>query len=472
MQPATLSAPASHARLLPVFAAFIVMLVLAALDQTILATALPAISRELHGSDRLSWVFSAYLMAATVVVPLYGRLADMHGSKPLLLLATALFLGGSLACGMSDSMTMLILARGVQGAGGGGLMTLTLLGVADLVPLERRAAWQSTLGASYGLATMFGPLIGATLVQHLSWHWAFLINLPFALLALAIIAWRMPRAQPRPAQGVDLPGALLLAASLVALLLATRRDAEATAARAGLLMLLGAGLAALFLWRQQRAAHPILSLALFERRDFSVATLLSGAAGVALFSAVVFLPVFLQTALAKSPIASAWHLLPLMAGITAGAVGTGRRLRGDGRMRARAMRACAAIALAFSALAAVLWLAPSSPLLLSACLLPLGLGIGSLFPLVTVMAQRSAPPQFQGVATSTPIMLRSLGGALGVSALGALFAHRIAAAPMAQGLPVAFAGALLPVYLLTALLGLLAWALARRWPSHVPQPTG
>lgn len=476
--------PATPTQIRLVFASFVAMLVLAALDQTVLSTALPAIAQELQGQDRMAWVFSAYLMASTVAIPLYGRLADLYGARPLLLVAIALFGLGSLSCGLAGSMNQLIAARTVQGAGGGGLMTLTMLGVAHLVPPPRRAQLQSLLGACYGLAVMCGPLVGAALVQHLSWHWAFFINLPMALAALPVIAKAMPAAPARTGQSVDLLGAALLAAALVTLLLATRRGADAGTAwlSTGLLLALSAKLSLSFLWAQRRAKHPILPLALFQRPAFAAAAALSAGAGVALFSAVVFLPIYLQTVLQLTPTASAWHLLPLMAGITLAATASGKLLRAHGRLRGTALAACALMVLGFTALALVFHWAPGQAAALSACVLPLGVGIGMLFPLVTAVAQRSAPPEQLGVATSTPIMVRALGGAVGVSALGALLAQdmatrlgtavnpgRAAARVLRlthEAYAGAFAGAAQTLYATVAALCLLtvlaAWALPAR----------
>jgi len=460
----------AHPRTVPVFAAFVAMLVLAALDQTILSTAMPVIARELHGAERLSWVFSAYLMASTVAIPLYGRLADVHGSKPLLGVAIALFLLGSLAGGFSQSMDQLIVARAIQGAGGGGLMTLTLLGVADLVPRPRASRLQGLLGACYGLATMFGPLLGGAMVEHLSWHWTFFVNVPVAAAALAVIVWGLPRLPVRPGQKVDVLGAALLAGTLLSLLLATRRDAGAGS---WWLLALSAKLALGFVWQQRRSRHPIVPPSLFSRPAFTIATALSATAGVALFAAVVFLPIYLQTALGMAPLASAWHLLPLMAGITLAAVLSSRALRADGPVRGVAIGACALMALSFVALGAVFRLAPGSALALSACVLPLGLGIGQLLPLVTMLSQRTAPLQHIGAATATPIMVRALGGAVGVSALGALLAQQIAGrmgGPAHEAFASAFAAGVQPVFGIVAAVCALAVLAACALPARVPAP--
>jgi len=447
-----------------VVAIFILVLVLAALDQTILATALPSIVSELGGRALLSWVFSAYLLSSTVAIPLYGKLADIHGSKPMLLLAVALFLLGSLACGYSGSMNELIAARGLQGLGGGGLLTLTMLGVADLYPPDQRGRMQGLLGAAYGIAVMFGPLTGGFLVEHLSWHWAFFINVPAALLALVVLATQFKPGPARHRRQLDVLGTALLAGALVCLLLATRREPGIDVSTSGWLAAAALALGVAFVRTEQRVRDPLLPLSLFGTPAFAAAAAISMLNGVALFAAVVFLPTYLQTALHKSPTASAWHLLPLMAGITLAAMRSGKLLRSNGPVRRLARLSFVLMLLSFSALALLLRWLPGEALALSLCMLPLGAGIGLMFPLVTVVSQYSAPPQFLGIATATPIMVRALGGAVGVSLLGGLLTRQ-----MNTG--ATMAGALQPMFALVALLCLLMAGLTARLPDRLSRPT-
>lgn len=465
------------------------MLVLAALDQTILSTALPAIARDLpdtaSGEVPLAWVFSAYLLAATVVVALYGRLADVWGRKPMLLLAIALFLLGSLACGASHSRAQLVLARALQGAGGGGLMTLTMLTVATLFPQAQRGRFQALLGASYGIATMFGPLLGGWLVEYLSWHWAFWINAPLALLAWAVLARTLPPPERHPAP-IDWWGAAVLAVALVAALLATQHGKLQLPATLtlGVLLLVAAKAAAAFVWRQLRAAHPLVPPRLFSHPAYVAAAAIGLCSGVAMYAAVVFVPQYLQTMLHLSPTASAWRLLPLMAGIACAAIASGRLLRAQMPARRLAGVGSALLALSFAALGAVLAWAPDSAALLSASLLPAGLGLGLLFPIVTVVSQRTAPPQLMGIATATPVMLRSLGGSAGVALMAALLTHRMAdelaplralaaggGAGVQEAVRTAMAHGLQAVFACAAGAALLA-LLASRWlaPRRTDQP--
>ena len=347
------------------------LLVLSGLDQTLLSAALPAIVRELGGADHSSWVFTAFLVASTVVIPVYGKLADRWGVRPLLLTGAGLFIAGSLGCGLAPTMDTLIAARALQGLGGGGLMTLTLQATAALSTPEERSARMARLGAAYGLATMAGPLAGAFVTQHLSWRWTFFVALPLALCAWAGLARTpmggrgvpqavLPDVHPGEHQSqhqaerppLDWRGALLLAILLVSALLATRSRALGTTTAA----LMGAAAAALlpvWLWSQRRAADPIVPLSLFSRPGFAANAWLATSTGMSLFAAVVFLPVFLQGVQHLSPTASAAHLLPLMAGLTLASRRAGARLRrgatvvggggvgGNGRFSGRAGRAAA-----------------------------------------------------------------------------------------------------------------------------------
>lgn len=452
-------------------AALMLMLVLAALDQTILSTALPSIARDLPGALPPAWTFSAYLLAATVVIALYGRLADVYGRKPMLLLSIGLFLAGSLACALSQSMLQLVLARALQGAGGGGLMTLTMLTVASLFPLQERGRYQSLLGAVYGVATMFGPLTGGWLTEHLSWHWAFGLNVPLALLAFAVLARTLPHQATGPRTPIDHLGALLLTGALCSALLMTQHErlhlpAWLSAAVLGTACVL---CAAAFVLRQRRAAHPLVPLSLFGQPVYAAASTIGLVTGGALYAAVVFMPAYLQTALHLAPTTAAWHLLPLMAGVTAAAIASGRLLRARVPARNMGMLASAFVVLGFAALAAGMQWAPTQPLVLSACLLPLGLGIGVLFPIITMVSQRASPPQLMGIATAVPVMLRSLGGAVGVALLTTLFAEVMRTLVAGHPAAAAEAGphALQAVWGCAAAVGLLGVA-ACRWLPDAP----
>jgi len=469
--PSTAAAALRSGSPAPALAALMLMLVLAALDQTILSTALPSMARDLPGSLPPAWTFSAYLLAATVVIALYGRLADVHGRKPMLLLSIALFLLGSLACAASQSMLQLVLARALQGAGGGGLMTLTMLTVAALFPLQERGRYQALLGAVYGVATMFGPLTGGWLTEHLSWRWAFGLNVPLALVALGILAATLRRQPAGPRTPIDHLGALLLAGALCSALLMTQHERLQLPAwlSVGALGAACAACTGAFLLRQRHARHPLVPLSLFAQPMYAAVATIGLATGLALYAAVVFTPAYLQTALHLSPTAAAWYLLPLMAGVTTAAIASGRLLRSRIPARGLGLVAGTLMVAGFVLLALCMQWAPAQPLALSACLLPLGAGMGLLFPIITMVSQRAAPVQLMGIATAVPVMLRSLGGAVGVALLTRVFSSALHSALPLQPAGSAAAGAQALQWVwacagATALLGLLAC----RWLPDAP----
>jgi EmrB/QacA subfamily drug resistance transporter len=468
--------------------AFIVALVLAALDQTIVSTALPAISEELNERSRLSWVFSSYLIASTVVIPLYGKLGDLYGRKTVLQIAIGLFLVGSVLCGISTGMTELIVYRGLQGAGGGGLMTLTMTAVSDLVPDHERGRYLGMLGAAYGIAALFGPPLGGIFVEHLSWRWIFYANLPFGLLSMLMLAYSFHH-RPKPRKHViDYPGAVALTAALVMMLIGTKMSAASTDATLSasvvfpvVFPILALVFASLFLWIETRAPEPILPLELFREQTFTAANVLSTILGVSMFTAVVFLPLYLQIAQGFSPIASGMQLLPMTLGITTASLGCGRHVARVGRYRQFALTGCALVAVAY-ALLATMSNAPKD-IEIPIYMLVLGLGLGLLFPVVTMAAQNSVSIQHIGTATATPIMLRSVGGAIGVSLLGALFSNRIthefahhfstpdkaSAIPGSEAVVTAFSAALHPLFWIAAAIAVIGFGVAWMLPGALAQ---
>lgn len=461
------------------FLAFLSLVVLAALDQTVVSTVLPGIQRDLRGSSDIAWIFSAYLITSTVAVPLYGKLADQWGSKPALLAAASIFLAGSVLCGASSNAVELVLARGLQGAGGGAFMTLAMTSVARLFDPPLRFRLQGLLGAAFSLSTMAGPVLGGVLVQYGSWRWAFFFNVPAALLAIAVLNFTLPRTRPIRAGGMDYRGALLLTASLVCIIVGTSRNVAPGVGQAGF-VLAGIALAAVFIRLQARAPNALLPLEPFRHPSYVVANVLSAASGIALFAVVVFMPLYFQSARMLTPTASGWHLMALTAGITLGSAAGGRFLAAAGRVRRLATTACGLIFVALAALAFALASHGAPVFALAACLAPLGAGLGILFPLVTVVAQRSVCPTMLGVATASPVMFRSVAGALGVSVLDAIFSgamrHAGTTLPGAASGTAAFEDALSVVLWVVAgvalMAGLAAWRLPRQLIRLAPLRPG
>lgn len=477
-----------------VFSAFIVVLALAALDQTIVSTALPTIAQELHERSRLSWVFSSYLIASTVVIPLYGKLGDLYGRKLVLQVAIGLFLAGSVLCGLSTGMTELIVFRGLQGAGGGGLMTLTMAAVSDLVPDRERGRYLGMLGATYGIATLFGPPLGGILVEHMSWRWIFYINIPLGLAVMLVLAFAFRHRYAPRKHSVDYLGAVLLTGALVMMLISTKISGDFPDGRSPdsfVYLILALVFAFGFLWIETRASEPILPLKLFRHPTFAAANVLSAILGVSMFTAIVFLPLYLQIAKGVSPTASGMQLLPMTLGITMASIGCGRLVARAGRYRQFALAGCVLVAVAY-ALLATMADAPGD-VEIPVYMLVLGLGLGMLFPVVTMAAQNSVSMQDMGTATATPIMFRSVGGAIGVSLLGSLFSSRIAhefslhfstpaqsgvaaaatgqasAIPGSEAAVMAFSAALHPLFWITTAIAVIGFGIAWMLPGGLVQ---
>ncbi|HEU4881168.1 MAG TPA: DHA2 family efflux MFS transporter permease subunit, partial [Longimicrobium sp.] len=310
--------PLTHRQVLVIFSGLLLAMLLAALDSTIVATALPTIVGELGGLERLAWVVTAYLVAQTIVTPLYGKLGDLFGRKVVLQGGIVLFLVGSVLCGMSQSMGQLILFRFIQGLGGGGLMVTTMAVVGDVVPPRERGRYQGIFGAVFGVSSIAGPLLGGYFTTHWSWRWIFYINLPLGLVAMAVIAATLPARAERIRRAIDFAGAGLLALTLSAAILA----ADLGGATYGwtspvILGLAAASLVALaaFIAVERRAAEPVLPLRLFRERSFTISSMVGLIVGFAMFGSVTYLPVFLQVVNGASPTGSGLQMLPMMGGM-------------------------------------------------------------------------------------------------------------------------------------------------------------
>src|SRR5262245_52489084 len=287
-----------------VLGALSLALLLAALDQTIVSTALPTMVGELGGLSHLSWVVTGYLLTSTVVGPLYGKFGDLHGRKIVLQVAIAVFLVGSALCGIAQDMLQLILFRALQGIGGGGLIVVTIAVIGDLIPPRERGRYQGFFGAVFGLATIVGPLLGGFFVDHLSWRWIFYINLPTGLLAMAVIAAVLPAQGTRRQHAIDYGGAILLTVALSAIILFTSLGGTSFPWTSPVILgLIAVGIAAIvaFVAVEQRAREPILPLSLFANRNFTVASSVGLIVGLSLFGAVTFLPIYLQVVKGVSP---------------------------------------------------------------------------------------------------------------------------------------------------------------------------
>jgi EmrB/QacA subfamily drug resistance transporter len=437
----------SHRQILAIYSGLMLGILLAALDQTIVATALPTIVGELGGIAHLSWVVTAYLVSSTASVPLYGKVSDLYGRRVVFQFAIVTFLIGSAGAGLAQDMTQLILARAVQGIGGGGLMAMAMTIVGDVVSPRERGRYQGYIGSVFALASIVGPLVGGFFVDHLTWRWIFYVNLPIGIVALVVtsIVLRLPFR--REAHRIDYEGAALLVAAVVSLLLvAVWGGTEFPWTSAPILGLGVAGviLSVLFLVREHRAEEPIIPPRLFRDRTVSVASAVMFLVGATLFGAVVFLPLYLQSVLGASATNSGLLLLPLMMGVVVMAVTSGRIISHTGRYRWWPVAGMAFCTVGMFLLSRM---DPSTDrLFASAAMAVLGLGIGMVMQVLVLAIQNAVQQRDLGAATSVANFFRSIGGTFGTAVLGAVFAARLGA-ELAASLPASVAGRIDPATL-------------------------
>lgn len=401
-------------------------LLLAALDSTIVATALPTIVGEMGGLTHLSWVVTAYLLAQTVVTPLYGKLGDLYGRKKVVQVAIVIFLIGSALCGLARSMTQLIGFRAVQGLGGGGLMVTTQAVVGDVVAPRDRGRYQGIFGAVFGLSSIAGPLIGGYFTTHISWRWIFYINIPLGIVAILVIAATLPAASRRVSHSIDYLGAALLATALSGIIIVT--DLGGMTFPWGspfILSLIAVTVLSIvgFVWTEKRAAEPVLPLRLFENRTFVVSVLVGLIVGFALFGSVTYLPLFLQVVKGDSPTASGLRMIPMMGGMLVSSIVAGQLISRHGRYKTFPIVGTAVMVVGLFLLSRM---TPETTMLrTSLMMMILGLGMGMVMQVLVLAAQNAVDYRDLGVATSGATLFRLIGGSVGTAILGAIFASRL-----------------------------------------------
>src|SRR4051812_3761040 len=418
-----------------VISGLMLVMLLASLDQTIVSTALPTIVRELGGLEHLSWVVTAYLLAVTVVTPLYGKLGDLYGRKIVLQAALVLFLAGSALCGLAQGMTELIGFRAIQGLGGGGLMVSAQAAIGDVVPPSERGKYTGLFGAVFGVSSVAGPLIGGFLTTHVSWRFIFYVNLPVGAAAFGVLAVALPSMSERRSRAIDYAGTLLLAVALSGLVLMTTLGGNTydwnSPQIVGLGVLGGLGLIA-FVRVEARAAEPILPPALFHNRVFVLCSAVGLVVGFALFGALTYLPLFQQVVRGLSPTASGLQLLPVMGGLLFSSIVAGQIITRTGRYRWFPIAGTATGVLGLLLLSNLD--RSTSPALAAVYMLILGMGLGMVMQVLVLAVQNSVAYEQLGVATSGATLFRSIGGSLGTAILGAVFSNRLAHA-LAGDLP-------------------------------------
>jgi EmrB/QacA subfamily drug resistance transporter len=409
-----------------IFGALLLVLFIASLDQTIVSTALPTIVGDLGGLQHLSWVVTAYLLASTVVGPLYGKLGDLYGRKRVLQVALVLFLVGSALCGLAQTMPQLIAFRAVQGLGGGGLIVVAMAVVGDLVAPRDRGRYQGLFGAVFGVSTVAGPLLGGFFVDNLSWRWIFYVNLPLGAVALAVIATAFQVTQVTERHRIDWLGTLVLAAGLSGVILYTSLGGTTYAWQSpGMLAAIvgGVALLALFPLVESRAAEPILPLVLFRNATFRTTSAISFVIGFALFGSVTFVPLYLQVVKGHSPTQSGLLMTPMMLGLLVTGISSGLLISRYGRYRPFPIMGTAASTVGLYLLSRLEVATPTW--VAAAYMLILGLGLGMVMQVLVLAAQNAVDYRLLGVATSGSSLARQIGGSIGVSIFGAIFTNRL-----------------------------------------------
>jgi EmrB/QacA subfamily drug resistance transporter len=404
------------------FSALLLVMLLSALDQTIVSTALPTIVGELGGLDKLSWVVTAYILSSTIVVPLYGKFGDLFGRKRVLQIAIVLFLLGSVLCGLAQNMTQLVLMRALQGLGGGGLMVVSMAAVADVVPPASRGRYQGLFGGVFGLATVVGPLLGGFIVQHASWRWIFYINLPLGLFALVVIGAVFQGGERRARHEIDYLGAFWLSLALLSIILFTSEGGSVYGwNEPRLWCILAFGLVGIagFIYEERLAKEPIIPLALFRNRSFAVCSLVGFIIGMSLFGSVTFLPLWLQVVKGSTPTEAGLQLLPLMGGLLVTSALSGRIISRTGRYRIFPLLGTLLASIGMALLTRLTNDSSSWALWLYTGLL--GMGLGLVMQVLVLAVQNSVGAGQIGVATSGVTLFRSVGGSIGVALFGAIF---------------------------------------------------
>lgn len=410
------------------FSTLMVVMLLASLSQTVLSAALPTIVGELHGVDQMMWVITAFMLASTIMMPIYGKISDLVGRKPILIAAISIFLVGSIIGGVAPDMPTLIIGRIVQGLGGGGLMILSQAAIADVVPARERGKYMGIMGGVFAVSSVAGPLLGGWLTEGPGWRWTFWINVPLGVLAIVatVVLLRLPTVAAATRPKVDYVGMALLALATTALILLGTWGGSLYAWVSPQIIGLAAAVViagALFVWVESRVAEPIMPLALFKDLNFNITTIAGLLVSIAMFGAIGYLPTYFQMAVGASATEAGFLMIPMMAALLLTSIVTGSLVSKTGRYKYLPISGSAVLAVGLGLLATVSTATPTY--MICVYLGIMGIGLGASMQILMLIVQNSFPHRMVGTATAGSNYFRQVGGSLGSAVVGSVFATRL-----------------------------------------------